>query len=541
MTSTSQRWKAAEEGPASKYLALIKDREEAVDWLRSPNLVEPANLILVDPLQAAGLEREPVYYVNGPWRTRAQAVEEANQLARQMKQPVWLLYNATIDDPEHVNREDYLRLLSHLLFFGLPVPENLVDATLEGADLVNVEGLDKKKLADVAEAQWDSRWYDWMSQAPTVELAGRKEQVFPHQHNAATRQLASVLLEADGPLTVVTHSQGGLIFRNASLIASQLSDTEWSKRRITWRWIALPLAEKPQKVPLPGMVQMQLMYCANRSDGGLAFWQRPVCSFQSALAGTPPFATVFSNMAVPDLPQQYGRLLEVSNDSTQKIRIYVQYMGWRNNSWIVEPAGPSSEWRMKELGPGEVWIDSTFVASAIRYWVDYEFGWRDQTHRTNSPIWLVDSPSFSYVGDFPATYFLSVPQPKGSQTFNAVLVEATVQAVNGVKVQMDGSWNDPILGSKPMNSEVTHLPVKQPPWLLRDSQNWPIRAATLTANVMQEDITFPSIFYSFPTTSGGSMSLPINPNTAGISTFTVPGTPYSSNTGEMDRLRIDFK
>ncbi|MCP4211156.1 MAG: hypothetical protein GY764_06715 [Halieaceae bacterium] len=145
---------------------------------------------------------DPVFYVNGMLTTYESAAGEAQALSRQLRRPVYLLYNPT-----------------------------------RGA------------IIDLAEAALDRAWA--FSLNPIQRAV---------QHNAVTRQLTHIIYHARVPISLVTHSQGCIIARNAILTANSFSG---GKARLNVAWVATGLPLNDDEIyPMTG----KLMKITNRRD-----------------------------------------------------------------------------------------------------------------------------------------------------------------------------------------------------------------------------------------------------------------------------------
>ncbi len=126
-----------------------------------------------------------VYFVNGVNVTRESALAEAKALAARIQRPVGLIYNVT-------------------------------------------NGM----AADLTEATYDRTW------PFVVPVVGQMVQA-----NSTTRQVAHLIYHADKRISIVSHSQGCIIVRNALLMANTYTGGK-AKDRITWVATALPLRDE---------------------------------------------------------------------------------------------------------------------------------------------------------------------------------------------------------------------------------------------------------------------------------------------------------
>jgi len=126
-----------------------------------------------------------VYFVNGVDITRESALTEAKALAARIQRPVGLIYNVT-------------------------------------------NGI----AADLTEATYDRTW------PLVVPVVGQLVQA-----NSTTRQVAHLIYHAGKRISIVSHSQGCIIVRNALLMANTYTGGK-AKDRITWVATALPLRDE---------------------------------------------------------------------------------------------------------------------------------------------------------------------------------------------------------------------------------------------------------------------------------------------------------
>lgn len=158
-----------------------------VAWLEEPRL------IACNPNK---LSRTPIYFVNGIRNTLQDAKNIANDLSELANRPVELLHNPT---------------------------------ALEGSTgTPGCGGTDPVGIGDLLECIYDRTWN------PRVLT----------QLNPTTRQLAYLLYEhakQGKPLTLVSHSGGCIISRNAILMVRLLGHSKWIDKNLTWIAAANPL------------------------------------------------------------------------------------------------------------------------------------------------------------------------------------------------------------------------------------------------------------------------------------------------------------
>ena len=175
---------------------------------------------------------DPVYYINGIWTLQDSALESAQMLAGRLQRPVQLLYN-----PSELNPPDFQTGTPG--FFG-----------------------------DIGEAIYDSVW-------PLVTCAMTPEQLKEPaeksiQLNPTTRKVTHLLYYSDRPVSIVTHSQGCIIVRNACFALFLLGKEQWVEDNLAWVATGIPLHEnevwpKPCKYtslvhkddPIPGLIGLQ--------------------------------------------------------------------------------------------------------------------------------------------------------------------------------------------------------------------------------------------------------------------------------------------
>jgi hypothetical protein len=146
-----------------------------------------------------------VYFVNGVDVTRESALAEAETLAARIQRPVGLIYNVTN---------------------GIAV--------------------------DFTEATYDRTW------PFVVPVVGHVVQA-----NSTTRQVAHLIYHADKRISIVSHSQGCIIVRNALLMANTYTGGK-AKDRITWVATALPLRDEeicPKPARFRGLVNPDDTIC----------------------------------------------------------------------------------------------------------------------------------------------------------------------------------------------------------------------------------------------------------------------------------------
>jgi len=144
--------------------------------------MQPPKVTVVNP---GNFQGDLVYFVNGVDVTRESALNEAKALAARIQRPVGLIYNVT-----------------------------------NGIAL------------DLTEATYDRTW------PLVVPVLGHIVQA-----NSTTRQVAHLIYHAKKRISIVSHSQGCIIVRNALLMANTYTGGK-AKDRITWVATALPLRDE---------------------------------------------------------------------------------------------------------------------------------------------------------------------------------------------------------------------------------------------------------------------------------------------------------
>jgi len=186
------RWGQARAGAFSKYL---KGRRDAL-FMQEPRIT------VVNPGHFTG---DPVYYINGVLTRRNVAEHyEAEALSYDLQRPVYLIFNRTI---------------------------------LEGS--TGTPGC----VDDISEAVYDKLWpekivgLDLQSLLPTLMLPNP-----PFiQLDPTTREVTWVLYHSQGPISIVSQSQGCLQVRNAILAAALLGRESYIRQEVAWVATGNPL------------------------------------------------------------------------------------------------------------------------------------------------------------------------------------------------------------------------------------------------------------------------------------------------------------
>jgi hypothetical protein len=180
-----------------------------------------------------GYSGEPVYYVNGIWTDKIKATDAAEALAKHLRRPVFLIYNAS----------------------GV-------------RSLVSQRGIPVLRKTGLMEVVYAGIWPLLACAMPSERLlamGGGKIQA-----NVATRKLTSLFYNAKKPISVVSHSEGCTIVRNACFALFLLNKEEWVRDNLAWVATGIPLHDsvvwpKPTKYtslidkddPVPKMIGFQ--------------------------------------------------------------------------------------------------------------------------------------------------------------------------------------------------------------------------------------------------------------------------------------------
>jgi hypothetical protein len=146
---------------------------------------------------------EPVYFVNGIWTDQEKATSAANELSQHLQRPVSLIYNPSVVNPPEFRT-------------GTP-------------------GIN----SDLLEAAYDTIWPLLSCTLPPKQLTalGRGSV----QANSTTRRITSLLYHANKRLSIVSHSQGCIIVRNACFALFLLGRGQWISEQLAWVATGLPL------------------------------------------------------------------------------------------------------------------------------------------------------------------------------------------------------------------------------------------------------------------------------------------------------------
>jgi len=173
----------------------------------------------------------PIYYINGILTPFAVAKEQAEELAIRLRRPVRLLHNRTM-------LEGYT---------GSPATDDLAEAAADRMWPVIVKTHipypSPNDPIDLVAGSLSVATVDSVLGGLTGGLAGKSLQnAVPFvQLNEATKQLTHVLYHANEPVTIVSHSQGVLITRNAYFAAALLGQESKVRNKTCWIATGLPI------------------------------------------------------------------------------------------------------------------------------------------------------------------------------------------------------------------------------------------------------------------------------------------------------------
>jgi hypothetical protein len=196
---------------ANAAVAYVKDQ-----WYYKKLQRHLLSLLLEEPTYiVCGAERPgpPVWYVNGICTTKYHATKAGNAIAERLDRRVHVLYNPTVIEPPYQT------------------------------------GLKAKGFGnnDIDECVYDRAWpatvlsrLDILTESLLGGLVKNKEKL---QANPTTRQLAHVLYYSDEPVSLVTHSQGVLIARNAFFTNWILGKESKIRNNTAWVAAGLPLSD----------------------------------------------------------------------------------------------------------------------------------------------------------------------------------------------------------------------------------------------------------------------------------------------------------
>ncbi|HTY22256.1 MAG TPA: hypothetical protein VMC85_03945 [Desulfomonilaceae bacterium] len=167
------------------------------------------------PIQTGrGYSGKPVYYVNGIWTRKDRATAAAEALAKHLKRPVFLIHNISA------------------------VPSGWLRPRVSF------------RRRDVLEAAYDTIWPLLICTVPLGRLLAIGSGTI--QLNAATARLTHLFYNAAKPISVVSHSEGCIVVRNACFALFLLNREEWIREKLAWVTAGSPLNDnvvwpKPDK------------------------------------------------------------------------------------------------------------------------------------------------------------------------------------------------------------------------------------------------------------------------------------------------------
>ncbi|BBM86269.1 hypothetical protein [Candidatus Uabimicrobium amorphum] len=155
-----------------------------------------------------------IYYVNGVLTTKTKAQISMRKLADSLQHPINVIYNQSQEDPKGYNTGnkfyalDFTETLSDLAWYNLNLFEKLT---------VSITDLDLRKAPDKI-----------------------------YVSNYCTRRVARLMYEKakqSEPMTIISHSQGCAIVRNACFIMQILGYRPWVKKHLRWVAVGSPVNE----------------------------------------------------------------------------------------------------------------------------------------------------------------------------------------------------------------------------------------------------------------------------------------------------------
>ncbi|WP_417734983.1 hypothetical protein [Rosistilla oblonga] len=162
----------------------------------------------------------PIWFVNGITTKRAEAIAMADEIAEQLGRRVHLLHNPTFMEPPNHSGLD-------------------------------VEGYGTDDLSEcLHDRLWPATVFNKLNRMDAEQLQAMRDDGQTLQGNPTTRQLAYVLLTAREPISLITHSQGCIIARNAMYTMAMLGRREQAEQQIAWIAAGIPLNDK-ELSPLP--------------------------------------------------------------------------------------------------------------------------------------------------------------------------------------------------------------------------------------------------------------------------------------------------
>lgn len=150
-----------------------------------------------------------VWYVNGILTSKASAIEAGELISRQLGRCVHVLHNPTV-----------------------------IEAPFQTG--LQVAGF---RTGDLSESTYDRLWPAIVAGRLLVESFLDNSTACPErlQGNPTTRQLAWVLYHSDAPVSLITHSQGCLIARNAFFSMGMLGKAAKVRDGVAWAAAGIPI------------------------------------------------------------------------------------------------------------------------------------------------------------------------------------------------------------------------------------------------------------------------------------------------------------
>lgn len=184
--------------------------ESDVRWHSETSRDLPSLLLEEPDYIVCGADRPgpAVWFVNGILTNRKQATSIGEQISSRLNRKVHVLHNKTVIESPYET------------------------------------GFEAKVLKDdLSEAAYDRIWPATISGRLVTESLARDSVDLGDrlQRNPVTRQLAWVLYHADEPVSLITHSQGCLIARNALFTLSLLGREEKARANVAWVAAGIPL------------------------------------------------------------------------------------------------------------------------------------------------------------------------------------------------------------------------------------------------------------------------------------------------------------
>ncbi|BBM86166.1 hypothetical protein UABAM_04552 [Candidatus Uabimicrobium amorphum] len=177
--------------------------------------------------QGKTLDGHIIYYVNGVATTEKKAQTSMRMLADTLQHPIRVIYNKSHDDPDGYNTGNK--------FYALDFTETLSDL-----DWYNLAPFEEtlRVLSKLAQ--------EFLSFDVTIPRDPRRLLDKIYVSNYCTRRVAGLMYEKaqkGEPMTIVSHSQGCVIVRNACFIMQILGYRPWVKKHLRWVAVGSPVNE----------------------------------------------------------------------------------------------------------------------------------------------------------------------------------------------------------------------------------------------------------------------------------------------------------